>query len=81
MVKRKGKTKGMSVDGDDSKQYNYGPATGGTKKKRVIKLSSKQLKRKQQKRERGEKIADRQGRKAERDARRIEKKVAAKELW
>ena len=59
-----------------------GPAPqGGTKKKRVIKLSRKQLKRKQLNRVKGEAIANRLSTKLEKDNRRFEKRIAAKELW
>ena len=54
---------------------------GGLKKKRVIKLSRKQLKRKSDKRERGEGVADRRSRKTEKDLAKADRKAASKELW
>ena len=59
-----------------------GPSqSAGLKKKRVIKLTTKQLKRKKLKRERGETLMDRRSKKAERDSSRLDKKLAAKALW
>ena len=59
-----------------------GPSqSGGLKKKRVIKLTTKQLKRKKLKRERGEALMDRRSKKVERDSARLDKKLAAKAMW
>lgn len=55
--------------------------TAGMKKKRVIKLSRKQLKRKSLKQERGDNVAGRQQKKAERNQRKMDRRLAAKELW
>lgn len=57
------------------------PQQSGPKKKRVIKLTHKQLKRKKMKKERGEALMDRRSKKTERDAARLDKKLAAKALW
>ena len=62
--------------------YSYGssaPAIG--KKKRRLKLSRKQVQRKERGREKGEALADRRGKKQERDARKLDFKIAAKSLW
>ena len=59
-----------------------GPSqSAGMKKKRIIKLTTKQLKRKKLKRERGETLLDRRSKKVERDSARLDKKLAAKALW
>ena len=58
-----------------------GPAQPNAgKKKRVIKLTHKQLKRKKLHRERGEARADKRVKKTERDTMRLDKKLAAKAL-
>ena len=72
--------KGMAVDAEP--KYTYGGAEGGVnKKKRVIKLTRKQLKRKAEKRARGEKLTDRHSTKLARDVRSNARRLAAKELW
>ena len=59
-----------------------GPSqSAGLKKKRVIKLTTKQLKRKKLKRERGEALMDQRSKKVERDSARLDKKLAAKAMW
>lgn len=90
MVKFKNKGKrrkgGMDVvdDSGDSKAENYTyapPAPGVGKKKRIRKLTHKQKLRKEKNIMRGEALLDRQSKKQERDARKLEKKLAAKALW
>lgn len=65
--------------------YSYGEnaaASSATiKKKRVIKLTRKQKIRKSKLAERGEALADRRSKKQERDARKMDRKLAAKGLW
>ena len=88
-LKRKDRKKGMEVEGaaaadDESAQpYVYAPpaAGGAIKKKKMVKLTRKQKLRKSKHQERGEALLDRQSRKQERDARRLEKRLAAKSLW
>ena len=74
------KGKKMSVSNE---AFNYGasaaPAVG--KKKRRIKLSRKQLKRKEKNIERGEADVDRRSKKALRDQRRLDQRLAAKTMW
>ena len=77
MAKSK-KGKGMSTD---ESKYTYGAAENPFKKKRVVKLSRKQLKRKDAKRARGEKLVDRYAVKLARDVKSQARRLAAKELW
>ena len=51
------------------------------KKKRVIKLSRKQKRRKDQRLARGEALVDQRSKKQEKDARRLDYKLAAKAMW
>ena len=110
MVKKKGKSSAMAVEGES---YSYGmhaattdrhthaggfnlffrahntpclfctgpPQPSATKKKRVVKLTHKQLKRQKMHREKGEARADKRDKKTQRDAMRLDKKLAAKALW
>ena len=79
MVKKKGKRKMM--DTDDASTYTYSETAGVPKKKRIIKLSRKQKQRKEQRVARGESLVERRGKKAAKDARKLELKLAAKSLW
>ena len=58
-----------------------GASAGVVKKKKVVKLTRKQLKRKAAKRERGEGRADKRSMKGERAAIKLSRKQSAKELW
>ncbi len=51
------------------------------KKKKIVKLTHKQKLRKKKLREMGEALVDRRSKKAERDANRLDKKLAAKAMW
>ena len=55
--------------------------SGNVKKKRVIKLSRKQKRRKDQRLARGEALVDQRSKKQEKDARRLDYKLAAKAMW
>jgi len=75
------KRKGMDVDGAKD-EYTYGPSTGGgTKKKRLIKLSRAQMKRKQKLREKGENLSASRALKVQKDTVRAERRLLAKDLW
>jgi hypothetical protein len=87
MVKRKSKggQKAMDTGAEEEHPvYSYGGAaepTGIGKKKKKIKLSRKQILRKQQKQDRGETLTDRREKKAMRDARKLDQKIAARAMW
>ena len=61
--------------------YSNNVAVPDAKKKRVIKLSRKQIIRKQRKKSMGETLVDRRDRKTERDSRKLDRKLIAKSLW
>eukprot|EP00325_Prymnesiales_sp_UTEX-LB-985_P029058 CAMPEP_0174734768 /NCGR_PEP_ID=MMETSP1094-20130205/63885_1 /TAXON_ID=156173 /ORGANISM="Chrysochromulina brevifilum, Strain UTEX LB 985" /LENGTH=78 /DNA_ID=CAMNT_0015937637 /DNA_START=105 /DNA_END=341 /DNA_ORIENTATION=+ len=73
------KKKSMKVDASEG--FTYGATGAGTKKKRVVKLSKKQMKRKASARERGAGIADRRSKKLQNDQRKFDRVQIAKQLW
>jgi hypothetical protein len=79
MAKKKGKG-GKRMETEEA--YNYGPPqSSGVKKKRLVKLTRKQKLRKSKKLERGEALVDQRSKKIEKDARRLDKRLAAKAMW
>ena len=56
-------------------------APSGPKKKKIMKLSRKQMQRKALKKSRGEALVDRREKKGAKDARRLDMKLAAKAMW
>lgn len=83
MVKKgkNGVPKAMDTGDDASSSYTYSTKTTGLKKKRVIKLSTKQKLRKKMKQERGEALVDRYAKKGVKDQRKLDNRIAARAMW